>query len=206
MQSSKQIGHRCKPSATTRSATANLTLRLTPEAWGKLSLRRELNDHRVCGFGISAAADPLVIEDIRFLHRRDVTDALDDAEVLEFFAREIQRELPFDRYARIWVGTRPGRSARPSPTDEAMFARLFGAVPWSVLFLVANGGATYAGLRYRVGPGGSWRIPAVVDEPRSPTADDHAPRDWEEEGSVEVEPDVLVDDARLWPEEWPVTM
>lgn len=85
-----------------------------------------------------------MIEDIRFLHRHDVTDALDDAEVIEFFARKIERELPLDRYARIWVGTRPGRSARPSVVEEVTFARLFGTAPWSVMFLVADGGATYA--------------------------------------------------------------
>jgi hypothetical protein len=49
-----------------------------------------------------------MIEDIRFLHRHDVADA----EVLEFFALEIEREVAVDRYVRIWVGTR-GRDDRP---------------------------------------------------------------------------------------------
>ena len=189
-----------------RSARANPILRFAPEAWNKLSLRRELGDDRVRGFGISAAANPLAIEDVRILHRNDYADALDDAEVLEFFTREIERELPFDRYARIWVGTRPGRSARPSVVEEAIFARLFDAVPWSVLFLSANGGATYARLQYRIGPGGAWRIPVVVGEPRLPTVDDHVARGRETNAAIGVTREIERDDARLGLEDWPVTM
>jgi len=206
MQPSKQIRPRRAPSSTTRLATAKPLLRFTPEAWGKLSLRRDLDDHRVRGFGISPAADPLVIEDILFLHRHDGADALDDAEVVGFFAREIERELPVDRYARVWVGTRPGRSARPAPADDAMFVQLFGALPWSVMCLVSHAGATYARLRYRVGPGGTWSIPVVVDEPRLPTSVDHDARSPETDDPIDIADELEPDDVQFRPEDWPVTM
>lgn len=189
MRNHNQIKKRTPPSTPTRPATTKPILRFTSKAWEMLSARQTLGDDRVRGIGITAVVSPLVIEDIRFL------DPLEgaDAEFAEFFAREIERELPDDRYARMWFGTRPGRSARPTVADEAIFARLFGTVPWSVLFLAAHGGATYARLRYRLGPGGAWRIPVVVDAAREP-----AP------GGVarELEPD----DDWFRPEEWPVTM
>lgn len=189
MRNHNPVGNRRPPSAPKRSATAKPILRFTSKAWEILSSRRALGDERVGGFGITAVGNPLVIEDIRFLERRDGADA----EVLEFFAREIERDLPDDRYARVWIGTRPGRSARTTGVEEAIFARLFGTVPWSVLFLVAHGGASYARLRYRLGPGGAWRIPVVIDDAREP-----AP--------VGVAPELEADDDWFRPEEWPVTM
>lgn len=194
------IGKHNPPSATTRSATANPILRFTRESCDQLSLRRE-HDDQIRGFGITAAADPLAIEEIRFLDRSDGADV----EVLEFLAREIERELPVDRCARVWIGTRPGRSARPTSAEVATFARLFGAVPWCVLFLVAHGGATYARLRYKIGPGGDWKIPVVVVEPLAPTSADHDcyPETFE---PVEIVREFEPDDVRFRPDEWPITM
>lgn len=189
MQDHNPVGNRRPPSAPKRSATAKPMLRFTPKTWEMLSSRRALGDERVGGIGITAVGSPLVIEDIRFLARREGADA----EVLKFFAREIERELPDDRYARVWIGTRSGRSARTTGVEEAVFARLFGTVPWSVLCLLADGGATYARLRYRLGPGGAWRIPVVVDAAPEPA-------------SVGVAPELEPDDDWFRPEEWPVTM
>lgn len=199
MQHGNLIGNHNPPSATTRSATANPILRFTPESWDQLSLRREHHD-QIRGFGITAVADPLAIEEIRFLDRSDGADV----EVLEFLAREIERELPVDRCARVWIGTRPGRSARPTSAEVATFARLFGAVPWCVLFLVAHGGATYARLRYHVGPGGSWQIPVNISEPEGPVDPGRMIRQPITDESVGVEPEFDV--AGLRPEDWPVSM
>lgn len=192
------IGNHNPPSSTTRSATANPILRFTPESWDQLSLRRE-HDDQVRGFGITAASDLLAIEEIRFLDRSAGAD-------VEFLTGEIERELPVDRCARVWIGTRPGRSARPTSAELATFARLFGAVPWSVLFLVAHGGATYARLRFHVGPGGSWQIPVNISEAPIPAIDDHVARGREMDATVEVERECDCDEARLRPEEWPFTM
>lgn len=200
MQHDKQTLIPRPPIGTRRSGSP--ILRFTSEAWEQLSARRALGGDRVRGFGITTAADPLTIEEIRLLPRHEITEPFDDAEVLDFYSRAVERELPIDRYARVWVGTRPGRSARPASVDEVIFARLFGAVPWSVLCLVASGGVTYARLRYNIGPAGAWKIPVVVDEPNS---DDRDAR-TETIAPFDVARDNEPDDIRLRPEDWPVTM
>lgn len=200
MQHDKQSLLPRPPIGTRRSDSP--ILRFTSEAWGQLSARRTLGDDRVRGFGITTVADPLTIEEISFLPRHEVTEPFDDAEVLDFYSRDVERELPLDRYARVWVCTRPGRSARPASVDEVIFARLFGSIPWSVLCLVASGGATYARLRYNIGPAGAWKIPIVVDEPIS---DDRDAR-TETIALFDVVGDTEPDDIRLRPEDWPVTM
>jgi len=51
----------------------------------------------------------------------------------------------------------------PSGTDEETFARCFGKCDWSVMFILAKGGETYARLSFSVGPGGALVIPVEVD-------------------------------------------
>lgn len=201
MQHDKQLYH--PPIRTRRSGSP--ILRFTSEAWEELSARRAIGDDRVRGFGITTAVDPLTIEEIRFLPRHEVTEPFDDAEVLDFYSRAVERELPMDRYARVWVGSRPGRSARPASVDEAIFARLYGAVPWSVLCLVASGGATYARLRYNVGPAGAWKVPVVVNESQASRLVD-SDACAEAVAPVAVARDFEPDDSWYRPEEWPVTM
>ena len=48
-------------------------------------------------------------------------------------------------------------------TDEQTFARVFGNCDWSVMCIVAQDGATFARLRFNVGPGGEVKIPVCVD-------------------------------------------
>lgn len=198
MQHDKQTLLPRPPIGTRRSGSP--ILRFTSEAWEQLSARCALGDGRVRGFGITTAADPLTIKEIRFLPRPEVTEPLDDAEVLGFYSRAVERELPMDRYARVWIDSRPARSARPTSVDEAIFARLFGAVPWSVLCLVAAGSATYANLRYNIGPGGAWKIPVVVDESQASHLVDPGPC------FETIAQDTEHDDIRLRPEDWPVSM
>ena len=203
MQHNKQSQPHRPPIAMRRSG--NPTLRFTSEAWEQLSARRALGNDRVRGFGITTVAAPVTIEEIRFLPRHEVTEPFDDAEVLDFYSRAVERELPMDRYARVWIGSRPGRSARPASVDEVIFARLFGAVPWSVLCLVASSGATHARLRYNVGPAGAWKIPVVIDESQASHFVDPGPC-FEAVAPVDVAQDFKPDDGRFRPEEWPVTM
>lgn len=56
----------------------------------------------------------------------------------------------------------PGDSPEPSSTDEATFARCFGPADWSLMFIVARGGQTYARLRFRAGPGAELLLPVEI--------------------------------------------
>ena len=92
-----------------------------------------------------------------------VTVKFDDAGVADFFDDQVDLVRRPEQFARLWLHTHPGDSAAPSGTDEATFARVFGAADWAVMFILARGGATYARLRFRAGPGGQLRIPVEVD-------------------------------------------
>lgn len=177
------------------------SLRFTPLAWAKLLFWRDLDGVEVGGFGISSAADPLVIEDIRLVRQScsPITVAFDDAAVADFFDEQVDRGLPVERFSRIWLHTHPGNSPHPSGVDEATFARVFGTFHWSVMFILAKGGATYARLQYRYGPGGAWEIPVAVDYALSFPASDHGAWRSEFEQAVEIEPDFAFDEE-LWAE------
>ena len=140
-------------------------LRLSPYAWAKLLFLRDLGDTEVGGFGISAADDLLAIEDIRLVDQlcTSFTVKFDDQSVADYFDRCVDQGLQPEQFARIWIHTHPGNSAKPSSTDETTFARSFGAADWSVMFIVASGGQTYARLHFRAGPGGDLELPVEVD-------------------------------------------
>jgi len=162
---------------------------------------RDLDGVEVGGFGISSAADLLVIEDIRLVRQScsAVTVAFDDIAVADYFDEQVDRGLPVERFSRIWLHTHPANSPRPSAVDEATFARVFGTFHWSVMFILAKGGATYARLQYRYGPGGAWEIPVAVDYSLPFPASDHEAWRSQFDKSVRVEPDFAFDDE-LWAE------
>lgn len=92
-----------------------------------------------------------------------VTVKFDDVGVADFFDDQVDLGRRPEQFARLWLHTHPGTSPTPSSTDEATFSRVFGAADWAVMFILAHGGATYARLRFRAGPGGQLRIPVEVD-------------------------------------------
>ena len=96
------------------------TLRFTPWAWAKLVFLRDLGPTEVGGFGISAADDLLLIEDIRLVRQRcsSVTVQFDDVAVADFFDEMVDLGLPPERFARVWIHTHPGNSASPSWNAE----------------------------------------------------------------------------------------
>ena len=119
-----------------------------------------------------------------------VSVTFDDEAVADFFDRQVDQGRRPEQFARIWLHSHPGGSARPSGTDEETFQRCFGKADWSVMFILARGGQTYARLRFNVGPGGSMEIPVEVDFSRScPAADQVA---WKQEylQAVEVADDL----------------
>lgn len=157
------------------------TLRFTPWAWAKLVFLRDLGPTEVGGFGISAADDLLLIEDIRLVRQRctSVTVQFDDAAVADFFDEMVDRGLPPERFARVWIHTHPGDSASPSWVDEETFVRSFGRSDWALMFILAQGGQTTARLRFHVGPGGDCELPVDVDFSCDFAAPDRA--DWKAE-------------------------
>lgn len=167
-----------------------LSLRLTPYAWAKLLFLRDLGDTEVGGFGISAADDLLLVENVCLVRQRctPMTVKFDDGSVADHFEDCVSENLKPERFARIWVHTHPGSSARPSSTDEDTFARCFGLADWALMFILAAGGQTYARLHFRAGPGGDVELPAEVDYSEPFPASDEAA--WEQEYLSNVYADI----------------
>ena len=142
-----------------------LALTFSPTAWAKLIYLRDRGGTEVGGFAITAGDNPLHVTDVQLVrqHCTLVTVAFDDESVADFIDRQVDSGLTLTQCMRIWVHTHPGDSAQPSSTDEETFARVFGSCEWAVMCIVAEGGETYARLRFNVGPGGETELPVMVD-------------------------------------------
>lgn len=140
-------------------------LRFSPTACAKLLYLRDAGDTEIGGFGISAGDDLLCVADVALMNQSCtwVQVKLDDESVADHFDRQVAAGRRPEEFARIWIHTHPGRSAEPSPTDEATFTRVFGRADWAVMFILARGGQTFARLRYNVGPGAEVELPVDVD-------------------------------------------
>jgi hypothetical protein len=162
-------------------------LRFSPTAWAKLVFLRDYGDTEVGGFGISAPDDLLYIEDVALVGQTctGMSVAFDDASVADFFDGQVDQGRKIEQFARIWVHTHPGNCPRPSSTDEETFSRVFGRNDWSVMFILAQDGQSYARLHFGVGPGGSVIIPAAVDYSRPFSCSDYGA--WEEEYLANVQ-------------------
>ena len=168
-----------------------LSLRVTPYAWAKLLYLRDLGDSEVGGFGIAAADDLLLVEDVRLVRQvsTGVSVALDDDAVADFFDQQVDRGLRPVQFARIWVHTHPGGWPEPSVTDEETFQKVFGRTDWAVMFILARGGQSYARLRFHVGPGADVELPVKVDYGRAFAASDHEA--WKAEYQASVREPIL---------------
>lgn len=126
---------------------------------------RDCGPTEVGGFGISAEAAPLLVEDFVLVRQRctAVSVQFDDAAVADYFDQQVDRGLSPERFARIWIHTHPGTSAEPSGVDEQTFQRSFRQPDWAVMAILACGGATYGRLRFNTGPGGDQRLDLGVD-------------------------------------------
>lgn len=126
---------------------------------------RDINDTEVGGFGITSSEDLLLIEDIAIVKQKvsAVTVAFDDIAVADFFEDQVVAGRQPEQFARYWIHTHPGSSPEPSMTDEATFNRVFGNCDWSVMFILAQSGNSYARMQFTAGPGGQIKIPACVD-------------------------------------------
>jgi hypothetical protein len=169
------------PTGRSRHRIAAPPLRFTPYAWAKLLFLRDLGLTEVGGFGISAAEDLLLVEDLVLVRQNcsEVTVRFDDTAVADFFDSQVDQGRQPEQFGRIWIHTHPGTSPRPSVTDEETFGRCFAASDWSLMFILACGGRTYARLQFAAGPGGDLVLPVEVDF-QGPFAATEAAA-WEEE-------------------------
>ncbi len=140
-------------------------MRFSPQAWAKLLYLRDRGETEIGGFGIARRDDLLMIDQFQLVqqHATPVTVGLDDTAVAEYFDDQVDRGLRPEQFARIWIHTHPGNSPLPSRTDEATFERVFGRCDWSVMFILARGGASYARVRFCQGPGAELLLATEVD-------------------------------------------
>lgn len=174
------------------------SLRFSPTAWAKLLYLRDRGDTEVGGFGIAARQDVLRVEDFRTVQQMTSPASVrfDDAAVADFFDEQIDAGRHPEQVGRIWIHTHPGDSAQPSSVDEETFARVFGTSDWAVMFILAQGGQTYARLGYHVGPGGSLLLPVCVDFTKPFSA--ATPDEWEQEYQQHVHPESWDVFAAAW--------
>ena len=168
-------------------------LRYTPWAWAKLVYLRDLGNTEIGGFGITPADDLLLVEDVVLVPQRcsAITVVFDDDAVADYFDQQIDLGRKPEQFARVWVHSHPGSSARPSQTDEATFRRVFGRCDWAVMAILARGGQTYARLRFSTGPGASLAIGNRVDYRRPFAASDFD--QWAAEYEACVQPEAPAD-------------
>lgn len=148
---------------------------------------RDAGNTEIGGFAVTAADDPLLVEDVCLVKQRctAITVEFDDNSVADFFDEQVDAGLKPEQFGRIWVHTHPGISADPSPTDEETFDRCFGSVEWTVMFILAQGGETYARLRFNVGPKTSQLMNVEVDYSQPFEASNSF--EWEREFDANVE-------------------
>ncbi|MDM4015126.1 hypothetical protein [Roseiconus lacunae] len=129
-------------------------LRFTPYAMAKLLFLRDIGPTEVGGFGISNADDLLLVEDVQLVQQvcSAVSVEFDDDSVADYFDEQVDCGRLPEQFARIWIHTHPGKSPSPSGTDEETFDRCFGGSDWCVMYILAQGGNSYARARFNVGP------------------------------------------------------
>ena len=181
-----------KPKTTTswnRRPPTKPKLRFSPYAWAKLHFLRDIGDTEVGCFGISAADDLLLVEDVVMVEQTCSAAfvSFDDDSVADFFDDQIDQGRHPEQVGRIWIHTHPASSAHPSGTDESTFEDAFGKADWSIMFILAKEGATYCRLQTKSPVRMGTRLKSVVDwEVEFPAAD-------QDEWLREYEANVLAD-------------
>jgi len=204
---------------TRRNRRPRRRLKFTPTAWAKLVWLRDQGPTEIGGFGVAPSDAPLLIEDIRLVKQRttSVTVAFDDESVADLFDELVDEGLRPEQFARVWIHTHPGECPEPSHVDEQTFDRCFGSCNWSVMFILARGGASYGRLRFNVGPGGSLPLRSTVDWSAPFGAIDVAAWEREYEQNVVNEEEIRftiphlaaefapfdpLDGIENWPDDW----
>jgi proteasome lid subunit RPN8/RPN11 len=157
---------------------------------------RDMTDNEVGGFGITKPNDLLFVTDFILVKQKVtvVSVSFDDSSVADFFDQQVEQKRKPEQFARIWLHTHPGNSPSPSMTDEQTFDRVFGACDWSVMFILAQGGSSYARLHFKAGPGGDLKIPVHVDYGCQFDGSDF--KHWAEQYRANVVKDIFVPTAK----------
>ena len=171
-----------------RSRTIPPPLRFSPTAWAKLVYLRDAGPTEIGGFGITPSDDLLLVEDIQLVRQTCTVTSVEfeDTAVAEFFDQQVDQGRRPEQFARIWIHTHPGLSASPSSVDETTFRNVFGRCDWSVMFIVAKGGASYARLQFQPGPGAALRLRVRIDWRRPFGGTDELA--WQSEYDQSVQP------------------
>jgi proteasome lid subunit RPN8/RPN11 len=161
----KKSRQRKSTSRQRRRRSERPTIRFTPYAWAKLLYLRDAGDTEIGGFAITSPDDLLLVEDVCLVHQQctAVTVEFDDESVADFYDEQVDAGLKPEQFGRIWLHTHPGLSAEPSLIDEETFERCFCSVEWAVMFILAQGGETYARLRFNVGPQTAQQMNVEID-------------------------------------------
>lgn len=163
-------------------------LAFSPYAWAKLVFFRDYGETEIGGFGITSKESPLLVTDFLTVSQETTPCSVcfDDEAVADFFEDQVDAGRMPAEFGRIWLHTHPGDSPTPSSTDEQTFARVFGSCDWSVMFIMARDGKSYARLHFSAGPEGDV-IPLVKQDFTSPfPAADH--EEWECEFFANIHP------------------
>lgn len=168
------------------------SLRFSPTAWAKLVFMRDMTENEVGGFGITKPNDLLFVTDFVLIRQKVtiVSVSFDDGSVADFFENQVEQKRKPEQFARIWLHTHPGDSPNPSMTDEQTFDRVFGKCDWSVMFILAQDGSSYARLHFKAGPGGDLKIPVYVDYSFQFDGSDF--KNWTEQYKDNVVKDILL--------------
>lgn len=163
-------------------------LRFSPTAWAKLLFLRDFGTTEIGGFGISDPDDPLFVTDFAMARQSctPVSVDFDEDAIADFVDEQVDQGRAPAECLRIWIHTHPGTCPRPSMTDEETFDRVFGEADWSIMFILAQGGATYGRLQCRVGPHVKQRLRPKVDYSHEFEGSDHDAWAAEYDANVEV--------------------
>jgi len=130
-------------------------LQFTPYAWAKLLWMRDQGDTEVAGYATTATNNPLLVTDFRLIKQKctKASFELDPDDLIEDVEHTVNQGLAPWQTHNILCHTHPGDSPNPSGTDEDNFIEAFSHPDWAIMFIIANGGATYCRLKINVGPG-----------------------------------------------------
>ncbi len=188
-----------QPSVSQPPAERPPMLIFSPLAWLKLQFFLHAGDTEVGGLGVSGE-DLLYVQDfvVPVQKTSPATVEFDDAAVADYFDAQADQGKTPGQCGRIWLHTHPGSSPLPSRTDERTFERVFGRCDWSVMFIIARSGQSYARLRLNAGPGAVLDLPVGVDWAAWPQlVADHGPQlenlleGWMDEYGQNIRPEIF---------------
>lgn len=164
----------------------SLTLRFTAYAWCKLRYLQSKVTTELGAIGIATPQNPLLIVDIAIL-RQQVSEGwneFDNDALAEYLDQGVAKGWDPEHFMRVWIHTHPGDSPTPSPTDWGTFNGKWAPhSEWSIMFIVAQNGATHATLHQRGRkewlPGTNLEVEAGLDVTAPFPAGDHASWDGE---------------------------